>query len=113
MKSIALVFGTRPEAIKMCPLIKELEKREKLRIITVVSGQHRELLHGVLEVFGITPDHDLALMREGQSQEALVSAMLSGFPGILAAERPDLVLVHGDTTTALATALGFRLGGLT
>lgn len=106
MKKIMLVFGTRPEAIKMCPLIKELEGRGRFRVITVVSGQHRELLDGVLAAFEVAPDHDLALMREGQSQQTLVGELLNAFSDVLAYERPDLVLVHGDTTTTFAAALG-------
>lgn len=111
MKKIMLVFGTRPEAIKMCPLVRELERRKTFRVVTVVSGQHRELLDGVLSTFGVTPAYDLALMREGQSQQALVGAMLSGFSDILSQEKPDLVLVHGDTTTTFAAALScFYMG---
>ena len=105
MKSVALVFGTRPEAIKMCPLIKELERRRRFRVITVVSGQHRELLHGVLESFGVVPDHDLALMREGQAQTGLASGILDALPNVLETEKPDIVLVHGDTTTTFAASL--------
>lgn len=112
MNCIMLVFGTRPEAIKMCPLIKELERRERFRIVTVVSGQHRELLSGVLSTFGVSPDHDLALMRRGQSQQELVGAMLSGFSRILRWEKPDLVLVHGDTTTTFAAALSCFYAGV-
>lgn len=105
MKSVALVFGTRPEAIKMCPLIKELEARGRFRVVTVVSGQHRELLDGVLKNFEVTPDYDLALMREGQDQQTIVRAILKGFSEVLKAESPDAVLVHGDTTTTFAAAL--------
>lgn len=111
MKSIMFVFGTRPEAIKMCPPMRELEARGRFHVVTVVSGQHRELLDGVLSTFGVTPAYDLALMREGQSQQALVGAMLSGFSDILSQEKPDLVLVHGDTTTTFAAALScFYMG---
>ncbi len=111
MKTVMLVFGTRPEAIKMCPLVRELSSRGIWRVITAVSGQHRELLNSVLATFGVVPNYDLALMREGQSQQDLVSAMLSSLPLPLMRERPDLVLVHGDTTTTFAAALTcFYLG---
>lgn len=105
MKSVALVFGTRPEAIKMCPLIKELKKRGTFRVVTIVSGQHRELLHGVLEAFHVIPDYDLALMREGQSQAVLVSGILDALSRVLEREMPNVVLVHGDTATTLAASL--------
>jgi len=104
MFCIMLVFGTRPEAIKMCPLVRELRERGCFRVVTAVSGQHRELLDDVLRVFEVKPDYDLALMREGQGQETLFSSALIGFSEILQAESPDLLLVHGDTTTALAAA---------
>ena len=83
MKSVALVFGTRPEAIKMCPLIKELERRKRFRVITVVSGQHRELLHGVLTAFRVIPDYDLALMRKEQSQASLLCEILKALSVVL------------------------------
>ncbi len=105
MFSVMLCFGTRPEAIKMCPLVKELHKRGTFRVITAVSGQHRELLRDVLHAFDIRPQYDLFLMREGQGQPYLAASVLTGMSDVLAAEHPRLVLVHGDTTTAFATAL--------
>ena len=111
MFSVMLVFGTRPEAIKMCPLVRELTARGRFHVVTVVSGQHREMLDGVLSSFGVTPAYDLSLMREGQSQQALVGAMLAGISDILSQEKPDLVLVHGDTTTTFTAALScFYMG---
>ena len=105
MRTILLVFGTRPEAIKMCPLVNELKRRKDARTVVCVSGQHREMLHPVLEAFGVTPDYDLAVMRDRQTLFDITSAVLLGLREVLERERPDVVLVHGDTTTSFAAAL--------
>lgn len=102
---IMLVFGTRSEAIKMCPLVIELKRRRCAEVLVCVTGQHRELLDSVLDVFGVVPDYDLAVMREGQSLFDVTTAVLSGMERVLTEANPDLVLVHGDTTTAFAAAL--------
>ncbi len=105
MKKILVVFGTRPDAIKMCPLIIELKNRQELEIVVCVSGQHREMLDTVLEDFGILPDYDLSVMKEGQSLFDITECIMQGIKPVLEAENPDMVLVHGDTTTAFAAAL--------
>jgi UDP-N-acetylglucosamine 2-epimerase (non-hydrolysing) len=105
MKKILAVFGTRPDAIKMCPLIIELKKRSGVQTVVCVTGQHREMLHGVLEDFGIVPDYDLSVMKEGQSLFDITECIMQGIKPVLEAETPDIVLVHGDTTTAFAAAL--------
>lgn len=105
MAKILLVFGTRPEAIKMCPLASELKMRPGTEVRICVTGQHREMLHPVLAAFGISADHDLSLMQAEQSLPELTSALLSSLDRVLAAEQPDIILVHGDTTTAFAAAL--------
>ena len=105
MKRILCVFGTRPEAIKMCPLIGELRRREGVSVPVAVSGQHREMLDQVLSVFEILPDYDLRLMREGQSLSSLTARAIAGFDRVFADALPDTVLVHGDTTTAFSAAL--------
>lgn len=102
---ILCVFGTRPEAIKMCPLVRELRKREGLLVRVCVTGQHRELLKDALDAFSVLPDIDLSLMREGQSLASLTAAVLTGVSAYLQSESPDLLLVHGDTATAFASAL--------
>lgn len=99
-----VIFGTRPEAIKLCPLIRELKERG-LGCYVCVTGQHRELLDEVLRLFDITPDEDLNIMRQGQSLFDITCSVLSGLQIVLLREKPDLVLVHGDTTTAFAAAL--------
>ncbi len=99
------VFGTRPEAIKMCPLIKELEKREELESIVCVSGQHRQMLDQVLELFDIRPAYDLELMKERQTLTSITTGVLQKLEEILTRTKPDLVLVHGDTTTSASAAL--------
>ncbi len=110
-KTVMAVFGTRPEAIKMCPVTEELKKWEELDCRICVTGQHRELLYDALDAFGVIPDHDLALMQEGQSLFDITTGILSALPPILCTEAPDLVLVHGDTTSAFATALScFYMG---
>lgn len=105
MKKIMLVFGTRPEAIKMCPLVWALKHRENVQTVVCVTGQHREMLDSVLSLFDVVPDHDLEIMRDGQTLSQITSAVLLGMERILELEKPDLVLVHGDTTTAFAAGL--------
>ncbi len=105
MKTIMLVFGTRPEAIKMCPLVRELQTREHVRTLVCVTGQHREMLDSVLDIFGVIPAYDLAVMRPGQTLFDITCAVLEGIRDVLEKELPDLVLVHGDTTTAFAASL--------
>lgn len=105
MKTIMLVFGTRPEAVKMCPLALELKKRRSVKTLVCVTGQHREMLDSVLAVFGVAPDYDLAVMKEGQTLFDVTSSVLSGMKEVLERAAPDVVLVHGDTTTAFAAAL--------
>lgn len=102
---VALVFGTRPEAIKMAPLVKEIQSREELEAITVVTAQHRQMLDQVLELFEITPDYDLNLMKPNQNLWGLTSDVLLQTKEIFEKIKPDIVLVHGDTTTAAAAAL--------
>jgi UDP-N-acetylglucosamine 2-epimerase (non-hydrolysing) len=102
---LLFVFGTRPEAIKLCPLIRELRAREAFAIRICVTAQHREMLDQVLEVFGVVPDHDLNLMWPSQTLSSLTARILDALEGVLVAETPDLVLVQGDTTTTLAGAL--------
>ena len=106
-----LVFGTRPEAIKMCPLVNELKGRENIRTIVCVTGQHRQMLDQVLEAFHVMPDYDLSIMREKQSLFDITENILNGIPHVIREVQPDVVLVHGDTTTTFATALAcFYLG---
>ncbi len=105
MKKIMLVFGTRPEAIKMCPLVQELKAREKFKTIVCVTGQHREMLDQVLAVFDVVADYDLSIMKEKQTLFDLTANILEGMKKVLQVEKPDLVLVHGDTSTAFASAL--------
>ena len=104
-KKVLAVFGTRPEAIKMCPVIAELKRRSGLQTIVCTTGQHREMLEGVLEAFSVAPDIDLSLMQTKQSLASLTSRILTAFEGVLDKEEPDAVLVHGDTTTTFAAAL--------
>lgn len=111
MKKILLVFGTRPEAIKMCPLVNELKGRKNIQTIVCVTGQHRQMLDQVLEAFQVVPDFDLSIMREKQSLFDITENILTSIPQVLREVRPDVVLVHGDTTTTFATALAcFYLG---
>ena len=106
MKKIMLVFGTRPEAIKMCPLVREFKKHPAdFETIVCVTGQHREMLHQVLDIFDVKPDYDLAIMKEGQDLYDVTSRVLTGMRDVLDKEKPDVVLVHGDTTTSMAAAL--------
>ena len=99
------VFGTRPEAIKMCPLIKQLQNHPDIESIVCLTGQHRQMLKQVIDVFGITPDYDLDIMRSGQSLTTITSEILLGMENVFARTQPDVVLVHGDTTTSFAAAL--------
>ena len=106
MKTIMLVFGTRPEAIKMCPLVKEFQKNdEDFKTIVCVTGQHREMLDQVLNIFDVKPDYDLAIMKQGQDLYDVTARVLVGMRDILKEVHPDVVLVHGDTTTSTAAAL--------
>lgn len=105
MKKILLVFGTRPEAIKMCPLVNELKTRTTLATVVCVTGQHREMLDQVLSAFHVVPDYDLAVMKKSQTLFDITISILQGIRDVLLREQPDIVLVHGDTTTTFATAL--------
>lgn len=105
MKTVLLVFGTRPEAIKMCPVVNELKKRKSIRTVVCVSGQHREMLQQVLEVFHVRPDYDLSIMKENQTLFDITDAFLLSIRSVLEEVKPDVVLVHGDTTTTFTTAL--------
>lgn len=106
MKKIMLVFGTRPEAIKMCPLVKEFQKRDdEFETIVCVTGQHREMLDQVLKIFEVTPDIDLNIMKQGQDLTDVTVRILNGMRDVFKMCRPDVVLVHGDTTTSMAAAL--------
>ena len=111
MKKIMLVFGTRPEAIKMCPLVKELQTRSGLETVVCVTGQHRQMLDSVLNTFGVTPEYDLSIMKDKQTLFDVTVNILEKLRGVLEKEQPDVVLVHGDTTTTFASALAcFYLG---
>ena len=106
MKKIMLVFGTRPEAIKMCPLVKEFQKRtEEFKTIVCVTGQHREMLDQVLKIFDVKPDIDLNIMKQGQDLTDVTVRILTGMRDVFKTCKPDVVLVHGDTTTSTAAAL--------
>lgn len=106
MKTIMLVFGTRPEAIKMCPLVKELQKHaEDFKTVVCVTGQHREMLDQVLQIFDVHPDFDLNIMKQGQDLTDVTARVLIGLRDVFKECRPDVVLVHGDTTTSTAGAL--------
>ena len=105
MKKILLAFGTRPEAVKMCPLALALRQREGVKTVICLTGQHGELVSPVLEAFGLAADHDLRIMTPEQSLFDVTESVLRGMRGVLEAERPDILLVHGDTTTAFAAAL--------
>ena len=102
---VMTVFGTRPEAIKMAPVVKELQSREEIEEITCVTAQHRQMLDQVLETFKITPEYDLDIMKQGQTLNEVVQRVLGKIGEVLEKERPDIVLVHGDTTTTFAGAL--------
>lgn len=105
MKTIMVVFGTRPEAIKMCPLVKELRKRTGIKTVVCVTGQHRQMLDQVLGYFGVVPDYDLSIMKERQTLFDITTEVLNGMKGVLEKVKPDIVLVHGDTSTTFVTAL--------
>ena len=103
------IFGTRPEAIKMAPLVKELESREEIQSIVCVTAQHREMLDQVLETFKIKPDYDLNIMKQGQTLIDITTGALSGVDKVLKEAKPDIVLVHGDTSTTFVTSSCFAL----
>lgn len=105
MKKVLAVFGTRPEAIKMCPLVNELRSRKGIETVVCVTGQHREMLEQVLEAFKVEPDYDLEIMKSGQTLFDVTTTILERIKEVLKKENPDIVLVHGDTTTAFTTAL--------
>jgi UDP-N-acetylglucosamine 2-epimerase (non-hydrolysing) len=105
MKKIMVVFGTRPEAIKMCPLVKELKSRDTLETVVCVTGQHREMLDQVLEAFGVVPDYDLSIMKANQTLFDVTINILEKMKSVLEEVKPDVVLVHGDTSTTFVTAL--------
>lgn len=102
---VMTVFGTRPEAIKMCPLITELKKRMDIETVVCLTGQHKEMLDQVMDVFGIEADYNMSVMKDKQTLSMITSAVIRGFDEILQKEKPDVVLVHGDTTTSFAAGL--------
>jgi len=104
-KKIMLIFGTRPEAIKMCPLVTELKKRGNINVVVCVTGQHKEMLEQVLTVFGVVPDYNLSIMIQNQTLFDITNAVLNKIQAVLVKELPDIVLVHGDTTTSFVAAL--------
>ncbi|MBQ5830075.1 MAG: UDP-N-acetylglucosamine 2-epimerase (non-hydrolyzing) [Alistipes sp.] len=105
MRKIMLVFGTRPEAIKMCPLVNELKRRKSIQTIVCVTGQHRQMLDQVLGAFNVEPDYDLSIMKQGQTLFDITTNILNRIKEVLDTEKPDVVLVHGDTSTTFVTAL--------
>lgn len=105
MKKVMVIFGTRPEAIKMCPLVKELKRREKIQTMVCVTGQHRQMLDQVLEAFEVVPDYDLSIMQPKQTLFDITTNILNRIKDVLEEAKPDVVLVHGDTTTTFVTAL--------
>lgn len=105
MKKIMLVFGTRPEAIKMCPLVNEMRSTKRFEVVVTVTGQHKEMLEQVLNIFNIVPDYDLQIMKKNQTLFDITNIILDEIRHVLIKEQPDLVLVHGDTSTAFVTAL--------
>ena len=105
MKKIMLVFGTRPEAIKMCPLVKELKSREAVQTLVCVTGQHRQMLDQVLDAFQVKPDYDLSIMKDKQTLFDITTNILNRIKTVLEEAQPDVVLVHGDTSTTFVTAL--------
>ena len=105
MKTIMLVFGTRPEAIKMCPLVNELKLRKNIKTVVCVTGQHRQMLDSVLEAFGVVPDYDLSIMKDKQTLFDITTNILNRIKTVLEEVKPDTVLVHGDTSTTFVTAL--------
>ena len=105
MKKVMLVFGTRPEAIKMCPLVNELKTRKNLETVVCVTGQHRQMLDQVLQAFGVVPQYDLSIMKEKQTLFDVTTNILERIRAVLETEKPDVVLVHGDTSTTFVTTL--------
>ena len=105
MKTVMLVFGTRPEAIKMCPLVNELKTRKNINTVVCVTGQHRQMLDQVLEAFGVVPDYDLSVMKDKQTLFDITTNIVNRIKGVLEEVKPDVVLVHGDTSTTFVTAL--------
>ena len=105
MKTVMLVFGTRPEAIKMCPLVNELKTRKGIKTVVCVTGQHRQMLDQVLDVFNVVPDYDLSIMKDKQTLFDITTNILNRIKTVLEATKPDVVLVHGDTSTTFVTAL--------
>ena len=105
MKKVMLVFGTRPEAIKMCPLVNELKTRKELKTVICVTGQHRQMLDQVLHAFSVVPDYDLSIMLPKQTLFDITINILSRVKTVLEEVKPDIVLVHGDTSTTFVTAL--------
>ena len=105
MKKVLLIFGTRPEAIKMCPLVNELKSRKTIETLVCVTGQHRQMLDQVLDIFDVVPDFDLSIMKSNQTLFDITTGILNGIKSILEQTKPDVVLVHGDTTTAFVSAL--------
>ncbi len=105
MKTVMLVFGTRPEAIKMCPLVNELKSREGIKTVVCVTGQHREMLKQVLDAFNVEPDYDLSVMKDKQTLFDITTSILDKIKAVLEEVKPDVVLVHGDTSTTFVTAL--------
>lgn len=105
MKRVMLVFGTRPEAIKICPLVNELKKRKGIEAVVCVTGQHRQMLDQVLKTFNVVPDYDLSIMKEKQTLFDITTGVLNGIKSVLEKARPDVVLVHGDTSTTFVTSL--------
>lgn len=105
MKKVMLVFGTRPEAIKMCPLVNELKSRTSITTVVCVTGQHRQMLDQVLEAFNVIPDYDLSIMKDKQSLFDITANILTKIQTVLSKEKPDVVLIHGDTSTTFVTAL--------
>lgn len=105
MKKVMLVFGTRPEAIKMCPLVNKLKRRQGLQTVLCVTGQHRQMLDQVLEAFSVVPDYDLSIMKQKQTLFDVTTNILERIKQVLEQEKPDVVLVHGDTSTTFVTAL--------
>ncbi len=105
MKTVMLVFGTRPEAIKMCPLVNELKTRSGIRTVVCVTGQHRQMLDQVLDAFGVRPDYDLSIMKQNQTLFDITAGILGSIKSVLEEVKPDVVLVHGDTSTTFVTAL--------
>ena len=101
-----LVFGTRPEAIKMCPVVNELKTRENVKTVVCVTGQHRQMLNQVLETFQVVPDYDLAIMKDRQTLFDVTVNILERIKAVLEEVKPDVVLVHGDTSTTFVTAFG-------